>query len=53
MWVYFACKFLVDAGLYESQEEAVRREEVLGQIDQVRVCSLTVTNPFSFGEFRF
>lgn len=28
-------KFLVGAGLYESKEEAIQREEVLGQIDQV------------------
>ncbi|KAL2611523.1 hypothetical protein R1flu_023215 [Riccia fluitans] len=28
-------KFLVEAGLYESQEEAVRREEVLGRLDQI------------------
>ncbi|XP_031111493.1 nuclear poly(A) polymerase 1 [Ipomoea triloba] len=28
-------KFLVDAGLYESQEEAIRREEVLGRLDQI------------------
>uniref|UniRef100_A0A1D1Z565 polynucleotide adenylyltransferase n=2 Tax=Anthurium amnicola TaxID=1678845 RepID=A0A1D1Z565_9ARAE len=28
-------KFLVDAGLYESQEEAVSREEVLGRLDQI------------------
>lgn len=28
-------KFLVSAGLYESQEEAVRREEVLGRLDQI------------------
>ncbi|KAI8573610.1 hypothetical protein RHMOL_Rhmol01G0290400 [Rhododendron molle] len=28
-------KFLADAGLYESQEEAIRREEVLGRLDQV------------------
>ncbi|CAA2987799.1 nuclear poly(A) polymerase 1 [Olea europaea subsp. europaea] len=28
-------KFLVDAGLYESHEEAIRREEVLGRLDQV------------------
>ncbi|XP_043720218.1 nuclear poly(A) polymerase 4-like isoform X2 [Telopea speciosissima] len=28
-------KFLVDAGLYESNEEAALREEVLGQIDQI------------------
>ncbi|KAI9101524.1 hypothetical protein K1719_023768 [Acacia pycnantha] len=28
-------KYLQDAGLYESQEEAVSREEVLGRLDQV------------------
>jgi poly(A) polymerase len=28
-------KFLVDAGLYESKEEAAKREEVLGRIRQV------------------
>ncbi|XXG64332.1 hypothetical protein AAC387_Pa05g2314 [Persea americana] len=28
-------KLLLDSGLYESKEEAVRREEVLGQIDQI------------------
>lgn len=28
-------KFLVSSGLYESQEEAVRREEVLGRLDQI------------------
>ncbi|KAG0492986.1 hypothetical protein HPP92_006384 [Vanilla planifolia] len=28
-------KFLVDAGLYESKEEAERREEVLGQLDRI------------------
>eukprot|EP01018_Ginkgo_biloba_P010931 Gb_12958 [translate_table: standard] len=28
-------KFLVSAGLYESQEEAVSREEVLGRLDQI------------------
>lgn len=28
-------KVLTDAGLYESQEEAIRREEVLGTLDQV------------------
>lgn len=28
-------KFLEDAGLYESQEEAVTREEVLGRLDQI------------------
>ncbi|KAL1224583.1 Nuclear poly(A) polymerase 2 [Cardamine amara subsp. amara] len=28
-------KFLVDEGLYESKEETMRREEVLGRIDQI------------------
>ncbi|XP_072960742.1 nuclear poly(A) polymerase 4-like isoform X1 [Typha angustifolia] len=28
-------KFLVDAGLYESEEEAAKREEVLGEIDKI------------------
>ncbi|KAM0944699.1 putative polynucleotide adenylyltransferase [Dioscorea sansibarensis] len=28
-------KFLVDAGLYESKEEGAKREEVLGQINQI------------------
>ncbi|GKB08053.1 nuclear poly(A) polymerase 1, partial [Tanacetum coccineum] len=28
-------KFLVDAGLYESHAEAIRREEVLGRLDQI------------------
>ncbi|CAL9108069.1 unnamed protein product [Musa acuminata subsp. burmannicoides] len=28
-------KYLADAGLYESQEEAVSREEILGRLDQI------------------
>ncbi|CAH2060637.1 unnamed protein product [Thlaspi arvense] len=28
-------KFLIDEGLYESKEETMRREEVLGRIDQI------------------
>ncbi|XP_062164558.1 nuclear poly(A) polymerase 4-like isoform X2 [Alnus glutinosa] len=28
-------KFLIDSGLYESEEEAARRKEVLGRIDQI------------------
>ncbi|KAF5940316.1 hypothetical protein HYC85_021483 [Camellia sinensis] len=28
-------KFLADVGLYESQEEAIKREEVLGRLDQI------------------
>jgi len=31
----FVDQFLADAGLYESQEEAVSRDEVLGRLDQV------------------
>ena len=30
-------QYLHAAGLYESQEEAVRREEVLGRLDQVEL----------------
>ncbi|VFQ67331.1 unnamed protein product [Cuscuta campestris] len=30
-----AIRFLADAGLYESQEEAIKREEVLGRLDQI------------------
>lgn len=30
-------QFLADAGLYESHEEAIKREEVLGRLDQVVV----------------
>ncbi|GLJ31659.1 hypothetical protein SUGI_0636110 [Cryptomeria japonica] len=61
-------KFLVDAGLYESQEEAVRREEVLGRLDQVvkkwvkKICRAKGFNEqlvheanakiFTFGSYR-
>lgn len=31
----FGDQYLQDVGLYESQEEAVNREEVLGRLDQV------------------
>lgn len=31
-------KYLVDEGLYESKEDTMRREEVLGRIDQVTHC---------------
>lgn len=31
----FFFKYLVDEGLYESEEDTMRREEVLGRIDQV------------------
>lgn len=33
-------QYLQDAGLYESQEEAVSREEVLGRLDQVEFSFL-------------
>ena len=33
VWMLF--QYLQDSGLYESREEAVRREEVLGRLDQV------------------
>lgn len=32
---FWSVQYLQDAGLYESQEEAVSREEVLGRLDQV------------------
>ncbi|KAI3797476.1 hypothetical protein L1987_32733 [Smallanthus sonchifolius] len=32
-------KFLVDAGLYETKEEAAKREEVLGRLKLVRLIS--------------
>lgn len=35
----FFAQFLANAGLYESQEEAVLREEVLGRLDQVDTSS--------------
>ena len=42
------CKFLVDVGLYESDEEAAKRVEVLGRIGQVmfhcsEICIIILT----------
>lgn len=37
------CQFLVDAGLYESHEEAIKREEVLGRLDQVIYVDLKLS----------
>ncbi|KAF8393456.1 hypothetical protein HHK36_021700 [Tetracentron sinense] len=37
-------KFLVDVGLYESKEDAAKREEVLGEIDQVVMLGETTKN---------
>uniref|UniRef100_A0A0D6QS48 polynucleotide adenylyltransferase n=2 Tax=Araucaria cunninghamii TaxID=56994 RepID=A0A0D6QS48_ARACU len=61
-------KFLVSSGLYESQEEAVRREEVLGRLDQIvkiwvkKICRAKGFNEqlvheanakiFTFGSYR-
>ena len=33
--MFWSVQYLQDAGLYESQEDAVNREEVLGRLDQV------------------
>ncbi|PIA33446.1 hypothetical protein AQUCO_04100107v1 [Aquilegia coerulea] len=44
-------KYLCDAGLYESQEEAVSREEVLGRLDQiVKNWVKTVSHKRGFNE---
>ncbi|KAI8573611.1 hypothetical protein RHMOL_Rhmol01G0290400 [Rhododendron molle] len=44
-------KFLADAGLYESQEEAIRREEVLGRLDQiVKMWVKNITRAKGFNE---
>ena len=37
LWNNCKWQFLVSAGLYETEEESALREEVLAQIDQVRV----------------
>lgn len=48
-------QFLAEAGLYESQEEAVSREEVLGRLDQVVLstfinisCSCIFFNTYTY-----
>ncbi|XP_059594676.1 nuclear poly(A) polymerase 1 isoform X1 [Vitis vinifera] len=44
-------KFLADSGLYETREEAIRREEVLGRVDQiVKVWVKTVSRAKGFNE---
>ncbi|KAI8001490.1 Nuclear poly(A) polymerase 1 [Camellia lanceoleosa] len=44
-------KFLADAGLYESREEAIRREEVLGRLDQiVKIWMKNITRAQGFNE---
>ncbi|GMP59051.1 hypothetical protein CsSME_00022488 [Camellia sinensis var. sinensis] len=41
----------VDAGLYESHEEAIRREEVLGRLDQiVKIWMKNITRAKGFNE---
>ena len=40
------CQFLVDAGLYESRDEAIKREEVLGRLDQVTFYKLQMVYLF-------
>ncbi|KAA8532629.1 hypothetical protein F0562_032555 [Nyssa sinensis] len=44
-------KFLADAGLFESQEEAIRREEVLGRLDRiVKIWVKNVSRAKGFNE---
>ncbi|XP_059644929.1 nuclear poly(A) polymerase 1-like [Cornus florida] len=44
-------KFLADVGLYESQEEAVSREEVLGRLDQtVKIWVKTISRAKGLNE---
>lgn len=41
-------QYLQDVGLYERQEDAVSREEVLGRLDQVKfVMSVSFSNIWS------
>lgn len=47
-----ADQFLSDAGLYESQEEAVSREEVLGRLDQVSLAWYLLW-PFFWSSYLF
>lgn len=42
MYLFIFFKFLVDAGLYKKEEEAIKREEVIGRIRQVIRTSLNV-----------
>lgn len=41
--LFFVFQYLRDVNLYESQEEAVSREEVLGRLDQVLSLSSTLS----------
>ncbi|XP_058732360.1 nuclear poly(A) polymerase 1-like isoform X2 [Vicia villosa] len=44
-------KYLQDAGLYENQEEAICREQVLGRLDQiVKIWVKTITRAKGFNE---
>lgn len=40
LFLFSFAQFLSDAGLYESHEEAIGREEVLGRLDQVKIILL-------------
>lgn len=44
-------QFLQDVGLYESREEAVSREEVLGRLDQVEIYIYIVLRLLKFTMF--
>ncbi|URE46378.1 ATP-dependent RNA helicase [Musa troglodytarum] len=45
-------KFLVDAGLHESNEEATKREEVLGEIDKVTSGDTVYTSAVMFEDLK-
>lgn len=36
------CQLLADAGLHENREEAIKREEVLGRLDQVNYLTAQI-----------
>lgn len=47
--VEICLQFLVEAGLYESKEEASKREQVLGRIQEVIACNIFFPSRDSVG----